>query len=63
MIKLIDNLMVCLGAMVVGLIMDIFSLLFDYMDLFSLGTLIIAVSLMIIAIILYLELRKYEEVK
>lgn len=61
MIKLIDKLMVCLGAMTVGLIMDIFSLLFEYMDLFSLGTLIIAVSLMIIAIILYWELRKYEE--
>lgn len=61
MIKLIDKLMICLGAMTVGLIIDIFSLLFNYIDLFSLGTLIIAVTLMIIATILYWELRKYEE--
>lgn len=62
MIRLIDKLLLCLGAMTVGLVLDVISLLYDWMNLFSLGTLIIAVSLIIISINLYWELGKYENI-
>ena len=60
--RLIDKILVCLGAMTVGLALDIFSLIFDYMNLFSLGTLIIAISIGFIAVILYIELEKYKNI-
>ena len=60
--SLIDKLLLCLGAMTVGLVLDVISLLCDWMNLFSLGTLIIAVSLILISISLYCELGKYENI-
>ena len=60
-IRLIDTILLCLGAMTVGLIMDVISLFYDWMSLFSLGTLIIAISLMFISISLYIELGKYKD--
>ena len=62
MIKIIDKLLICLGAMTVGLVLDVISLLWNMMNLFGLGTLIIATSLIIISIILYIELGKYENI-
>lgn len=55
-----DKILLPVGALGVGVIMDIISLLFDYESLFALGTLIVALSLLIICIILYVELNGYK---
>lgn len=55
-----EKLLILTGAIGVGVIIDIISLLFNYENLFSLGTLIMAIALLLISIILYIELKKYK---
>ena len=58
-----DKLFVPIGAIIVGVAIDIFSLIFDYDSFFGFGTLVIALSLLAISLILYSEsvrLRKNE---
>lgn len=60
-IDFIDKLLICVSAMTVGLIMDVISLIYDWMNLFELGTLIMAVSIIAIGISLYVEIGKYQK--
>ena len=55
-----DKILLPVGSLGVGVVMDLISLLFDYETLFALGTLIVALSLLIVCIILYVELKKYK---
>ena len=55
-----DKILMPVGSLGVGVILDIIGLIFDYDGLFALGMLIIAISIGIIALILYSELRKYK---
>ena len=59
-IKFIDKLLICLSAMTVGLIIDVISLIYDWMNTFIAGTMIIAISIILISIALYIEIGKYE---
>lgn len=58
--KFKDKLLITLGAITVGVILDIISLLFNYDSLFGLGMLIVAIGLFLICIIIYIELQKYK---
>ena len=60
-IMLLDKLMIGLSAMTVGLFMDIAGLLWDLVNVFHMGTLIIAGAIVYIGVVIYIELRKYEK--
>lgn len=57
---LLDKLMIGLGAMTVGLFLDIAGLLWDMLNVFHMGTMIIAGSIVYVGVVIYIELRKYE---
>ena len=52
--KFEDKILAPLGALGVGVILDIIGLLFDYESLFSLGMVIIAIALVMICLVVSL---------
>lgn len=60
--NLIDKILICLSAMTIGLAINITSLLYDMTNMFRFGMLIMAVSIMIMGICLYIELGRQDNI-